>query len=413
MSASDSSKMIAIIGGGASGFFAAINCKINFPNYQVEIFEKTNKTLSKVKVSGGGRCNVTHDSENRSHLANHYPRGKNQLKKVFGRFDNNNTVDWFKQRGVDLKIEADGRMFPTSDRSSTIINCFHDEIERLSIPVHHSCSLRKITKDTDGTFALDFDDKAVKADKVIIATGGAVKKENLDFLQELQIDIVDPVPSLFTFNVPAGNTADLMGQSVKEVQVKIQGTKLQSNGPILFTHWGFSGPAILKLSAFGARELAEKNYNFKAIVNWANENNEEVVRKSIQNILSQNHNKQIGNIKAFEGLSNKIWEWLLKKADIPLNSVASELPKKSINKLVSLLCSDEYHVQGKTTFKEEFVTCGGVNLNEVNFKTMESKKHPGLYFTGEVLDVDAVTGGFNFQAAWSTAHLAAKLLSSQ
>ena len=407
-SLTSSGKKIAIIGGGAAGFFAAINCKTNYPDYQVDILEKSNKTLSKVKVSGGGRCNVTHNCMDIAKLMKFYPRGGKQLKKAFYQFNPTHTVDWFKTRGVELKTESDNRMFPITDQSHTIINCFQDEVDKLGIEVKLGCSVSSLN--TEGIrFNICINDENHLYDHVIIAAGGNSKIQGFDWLKKLGHEIKPPVPSLFTFNMPNEHTANLMGVVAPEAKVKVQGTKIQQEGPLLFTHWGMSGPAILKTSAWGARTLSEMNYEFSISVNWTGLENEELIRNALQKTKVQQHKKKIANANPFESVTNRLWSYILKRATIDETTIWAECPKKLLNKLVNGLFNDVYEVKGKTTFKEEFVTCGGVALSGVNMKTMESKSCPGLYFAGEVLDIDGVTGGFNFQAAWSTGFVAAKL----
>jgi predicted Rossmann fold flavoprotein len=405
---SSSNKKVAIIGGGAAGFFAAINCKTNYPTHDVDILEKSQKTLSKVKVSGGGRCNVTHNCMDIGALLKFYPRGGKKLKKVFYQFNPSHTIEWFKERGVALKTEADNRMFPITDKSHTIINCFHDEIDKLDIKVKLGFNVNSLTVHGD-QFIVTSDNIEYLYDKVIVASGGSPKLGGFDWLKDLGHEIIKPVPSLFTFNMPNENTAELMGLVAPNAKVKVQGTKIQQQGPLLFTHWGMSGPAVLKTSAWGARVLSEMNYEYIISVNWNGFENEDLVRESLQKTKVQQHKKKIANANPFEEITARLWSYLLQKAGVDETIVWAECPKKGLNKLVNVLFNDIYDVRGKTTFKEEFVTCGGVSLADVNMKTMESNSCPGLYFTGEVLNIDGVTGGFNFQAAWSTAFVAAKL----
>lgn len=407
---SENNKRIAVVGGGAAGFFAAINCKNNFPDYQVDILEKSNKTLSKVKISGGGRCNVTHNCTDIDKLITFYPRGGRKLKKVFYHFNPTHTINWFNDRGVSLKTEPDNRMFPTTDKSHTIINCFHDEVEKLGINLKLGFIVSSMEATANG-FSIVSGDKVHQYNKVIIATGGSPKLSGFDWLQQLGHKIETPVPSLFTFNMPSENTAELMGVVAPNVTIKVQGSKIKQSGPLLFTHWGMSGPAVLKTSAWGARELSEKNYDFTVSINWTGRENEDQVRNAIANIKNEQYKKKIVNANPFEDITARLWSYLLQRAGINENIIWAECPKKEINRLINHLFNDIYNVTGKTTFKEEFVTCGGISLNNVNMNTMESKVCPGLYFAGEVLNIDGVTGGFNFQAAWSTAFLASQLAS--
>jgi hypothetical protein len=404
----DQNLNIAIVGGGAAGFFAAINCKINYPNHQVTIYEKTTKVLSKVKVSGGGRCNVTNATYSISDLAKNYPRGNKQLKKIFTQFNPKDTVDWFESRGVPLITQEDKCIFPKSQNSQSVIDCFLNECKKLKIDIlikHHLVSLKK----QNDKFTLDFKGvELIKADKVIVTIGGQSKINGLTFLQELGHHIISPVPSLFTFNMPNEPITQLMGIVVESAQVKIQSTKLVDEGPLLITHWGMSGPAILKLSAWGARILEEKRYKFNVQVNWLKQFNFNELSTCLSSEIEVHKNKKISNQKIVH-LPTRLWDFLINKIDLNLNKKWSELSKKEFNRLINVLQNDVYQVEGKTTFKEEFVTCGGVDLSEVNFNTMSSKLVSGLYFAGEVLDVDGITGGFNFQNAWSTGFVASML----
>lgn len=399
---------IAIIGGGASGFFAAISCKTHYPEAQVTLYEKSNKLLAKVKVSGGGRCNVTHACFNNNLFSKFYPRGEKQLKKAFSQFDAQDTVNWFESKGVTLKAEPDGRMFPVTNESQTIIDCLLREVKKLGIAVVMNMPTMAIKKENDG-YALRFKNiETARFDKVIVASGGSPKAEGFGWLKELGHEIIPPVPSLFTFNMPKESVKSLMGVVANDVSIKVQSSKLSSEGPLLITHWGMSGPAILKLSAWGARELAEKNYSFKIQVNWLGKVNETQFRDNLIILLEEVKKRNIGNKNPFL-LPSRLWEFLLLKAAIDPEVKWKDLNKKSLNKLINILFNDEYAVSGKTTFKEEFVTCGGVSLQDINIGTMESRKCPGLYFAGEVMDIDGITGGFNFQAAWTTGFIAGKL----
>ncbi|WP_020403645.1 NAD(P)/FAD-dependent oxidoreductase [Gracilimonas tropica] len=399
---------VAVIGGGAAGFFAAISAKTHHPEAKVTIYEKSNKLLSKVRISGGGRCNVTHHCFDIRELVKFYPRGERPLKKAFGRFSPTDTIAWFEKRGVKLKTESDGRMFPTTDNSQTIIDCLMKETQQLGIGIKTKTNIKKLKK-TEGGYELSLDRGGrLHADKVVVATGGSPRPNGFDWLRELDHEIEEPVPSLFTFNMPDEPIKKLMGIAADPVSVKIMGSKLQSNGPLLITHWGMSGPAILKLSAFGARELNEKNYDFKVLVNWAGEKTEQEIRAILKEVAGEYGMKMIHNVNPF-GLPGRLWEFLIGKLELGDAMIWQNMGKKNLNRLVHLLTNDEYQVQGKTTFKEEFVTCGGVSLQDVDMKTMQSRKSPNLYFAGEVLDIDGVTGGFNFQAAWTTGYIAGQL----
>jgi predicted Rossmann fold flavoprotein len=400
---------IIVIGGGAAGFFAAISCKAHHPQANVAIYEKSDKLLAKVKVSGGGRCNVTHACFSISQLAKFYPRGEKQLKKAFAYFNINDTVKWFESRGVKLKTEEDGRMFPITDDSRTIINCLLQETHDLGIGIEVQKPIMAIEREENG-FKLTLRDKTIHADKIVVASGGSPKLEGFKWLQDLGQAIEPPVPSLFTFNMPNEPIKELMGVSVEYASVRINGTKLRSEGALLITHWGMSGPAILKLSAWGARILSDFDYRFNIQVNWLGILNEEQAREKLMNEREQHLKMKISNNNPFQ-LPNRLWLFLLSKLEIDPDCILEQLSKKDMNRLLNILLNDEYKVEGKTTFKEEFVTCGGVSLSGINMDTMESKVCPGLYFAGEVLDIDGVTGGFNFQAAWTTGFIAGKLSS--
>lgn len=398
---------VAIIGGGAAGFFAAIHAKYAIPGASVTIFEQSKKLLSKVKVSGGGRCNVTNGTQSLKELVEGYPRGSRVLKKLFKQFNNQDTISWFEDRGVKLKCEPDGRVFPMSDNSQTIIDCLMKEINKEQIVIHQNKVSKLIMN--DDKFEIQGKVLTASFDKVIVATGGAPKKQGFDWLQELGHEINPPVPSLFTFNMPKNPITKMMGVVAENASVSIAGSKLQTSGPILITHWGISGPAVLKLSAHAARLLADKNYSFDISVNWINLKNEQDVRTNLQDLADQHPKKYLSNQKPFE-LSERLWLYLLSQSGLSHQKLWGELGKKGMNKLIATLCQDHYSVQGKTTFKEEFVTCGGVSLSSVHSNSMESKSCPGLFFAGEVLDIDGVTGGYNFQAAWTTAYVAANHL---
>lgn len=399
---------VVVIGGGAAGFFAAISCKSHFPHAQVSLFEKSDKILAKVKISGGGRCNVTHSSFDVKQLATHYPRGERYLKKAFGLFNPSHTVAWFKERGVPLKTEDDGRMFPVTDNSQTIIDCLLNEAQKLGVQIKMKTPVKAIQKENDKFRIVIGNSDAKLADNVIVATGGSPRPAGFKWLQDLGHSVEEPVPSLFTFNMPGEEIKKLMGVSVNQVEVRIMGEKLKSSGPLLITHWGMSGPAILKLSAFGARLLSAKKYNFSILVNWTGNLREEEVKSMLMRTARDYPQKKISNMNPL-GLPGRLWEFLLQKTGLDTDMMWVNPGSKWLNRLAHTLCNDVYQVDGKTTFKEEFVTCGGVSLKEVDMKTMQSKILPGLYFAGEVLDVDGITGGFNFQAAWTTGYLAGKL----
>lgn len=402
---------IAIIGGGAAGFFAAIAAKENYPSASVIIFEKSLKLLSKVKVSGGGRCNVTNGCTSVPKLCEAYPRGGKSMKKLFSVFSTNNAMQWFESRGVKLVVQDDGCVFPVSQNSQTIIDCFLREARRLGITIKTGRGIKSIISKEDNLEIgfLHEDAPSETFDKVIVATGGSPKRSGLYWLETLHHQIEEPVPSLFSFNMPNENITQLMGIVIENALVNIQATKIRAQGPLLVTHWGMSGPAILKLSSFGARVLNQANYNFTIQVNWVNEpNNEEVLRK-LNVIVSENGQKQLANFRPF-ALPERLWSFLLEKTNLPPTKKWNELGLKGLNKLIDLLTNDVYRVEGKSTFKEEFVTCGGVSLQSVDLNTMQSKVVKNLYFAGEILDIDAITGGYNLQAAWTTGYIAGKLM---
>ena len=397
---------IAVIGGGAAGFFAALSAKKHNPMHEVVIFEKSAKVLSKVKISGGGRCNVTHACFENKKLAAFYPRGENYLRKAFEQFNAKSTVDWFEERGVALKTFPDNCIFPHSNDSQTIINCFLKEANELKVEIKLNTSIVSIEKEEDG-FLLTTREENFRVDKVIVTTGGQPKRSGLVWLEKLGHTIIEPVPSLFTFNMPLDPIKTLMGNVVEKATVRVEGTKLMGKGPLLVTHWGMSGPAILQLSAWGARILAEKGYEFAILVNWLDEMKEEQLRNLVSKVIEEHGNKMCGNLNPFP-MTSRLWNYLLEKSAVSNETRWKDLGKKNINKLITTLLTDRYEVKGKTTFKEEFVTAGGVALTDIDVRTMGSKVIPGFYFAGEVLDIDGITGGFNFQAAWTTGYIAGK-----
>lgn len=400
---------IAIIGGGAAGFFAAISAKEKRPGARVVIFEKSSKLLSKVVVSGGGRCNVTNGCDSIDELCKAYPRGGRSLKKAFYIFNNKHVINWFEYREVPLIIQDDNRVFPESQSSQSIVDCFLREAERLGIQIKTDSGVQSITP-LENSIRVAFSKNEPLPedfDKVIVATGGSPKRSGLEWLEALNHKIEDPVPSLFSFNMPDERITSLMGVSVDHAIVRIQGSKLTSSGPLLITHWGMSGPAILKLSSFGARILNEMGYDFRIQVNWVNELNSELVSEQLRDISEGHSHKLLSNFRPY-ALPSRLWLYLLDKIELQPDKPWGELGKKGMNKLVNVLTNDEYKVNGRTTFKEEFVTCGGVSLDSIDMVTMQSKVCKNLYFAGEVLDIDAITGGFNFQAAWTTGFIAGK-----
>lgn len=388
-------KEILIIGGGASGFFAAINIAESHPDYQVIILEKSNQLLAKVRISGGGRCNVTHACFEPKDLSKFYPRGEKEMLGAFHRFSTGDVIEWFAKRNVELKIEEDGRMFPVSDRSETIIDCFMQAVKDLGIEVRLKSNVKEIQKETRFTVILD-DDSKLNADHVVVAVGGNPKLSHYSFISQLGHQIEKPIPSLFTFNLPQSKSNELMGLAL-DAEVQILGTKYSEYGPVLFTHWGMSGPAILKLSARAAIELYQKSYQFKFQISWL-ENTEDFLAEVRKNQAA----KKLINTKPAE-FPNRFWQYLLDRAEVYSGKNWGDLSKNELDRIEGCLTKDIYEANGKTTFKEEFVTAGGIDLKEVNMKTMESKLVDGLFFCGEVMNVDALTGGFNFQAAWTSA----------
>ena len=398
---------LVVIGGGAAGFFCAINAARLHPNLDVCIVEKSNKLLAKVKVSGGGRCNTTHACFEIPELVQKYPRGQNFLKKTFHWFNTNDTIQWFAERGVDLKTEADGRMFPKSNESQTIIDCLLKEADKYKVQVQIQTAVEKISINEAGVFLLQTTSKTLEANYVCVATGGFPKAQQFDFITNLGHHIEAPVPSLFTFNMPGNPITELMGVSVPEAQVKIAGSKIMATGPLLITHWGMSGPAILKCSAWGARELANVGYQFTIRVNWIPTYAEQDLRTAWPLIRAEQGNTKMGGRNPFE-LPSRLWLHLLTVSGIDAGASWATLTSGGQNKLILALTAFECKVSGKTTFKDEFVTCGGIKLSEIDANSMQSKLHKGLYFAGEIMDIDGITGGFNFQNAWTSGWIAAK-----
>jgi predicted Rossmann fold flavoprotein len=398
---------IAIIGAGAAGCFAAANIPCT-PGVEVAVFEKTGKVMQKVKASGGGRCNVTHECPDIPELVSCYPRGKQFLKKTLYQFPPQKTVEWFEQKGIKLKTEEDGRMFPVTDNSQTIIDCIWQEMMRNKVQVFYHKGIEIIEKSPSGSWELHFTDKSTyEADKVLITCGGFPKLEQYKWLQALGHTIQPPVPSLFTFNMPKHPITELMGVSVPNATIKIAGTKITQNGPLLITHWGMSGPAVLKTSAVAARELADRNYDFQVIINWLNDLTDADLRETLS-FIRQDQGKQFVQNKNPFKLPARLWDYLLLQCSVKENIRWGDLSASIQNKLIEHLLRDTYSIKGKTTFKEEFVTCGGITLSEVDPQTMESRKAPGIYFAGEIMDVDGITGGYNFQHAWSSSWIAAQ-----
>lgn len=392
-----------VIGGGAAGFFGAIACAQHHPHDRVIIVEKTRQILAKVRISGGGRCNVTHACFDPAQLIRYYPRGSRELRGPFTRFQPKDTMEWFESRGVKLKIEEDGRVFPVTDQSETIIHCLTAEAKRLGVEIWLEKGIQQIEKIAGG-FELTFNEtEKLRCNRLLIATGSNPKMYTL--LEQLGHHIVPLVPSLFTFNVPDSPLLDLAGVSVPHVKVKINETSLEQEGPLLITHWGFSGPAILRLSAWGARTLHEMQYHATLCINWLPQYTEDVLKQALNQVKQQQSTRLVGSESPFE-LPKQLWKKLISLAHFSDDQRWANLSKKQMSDLLVVLRASSFAIQGKTTYKQEFVTSGGVALEDINFKTMESRQCPGLYFAGEVLDIDGITGGFNFQNAWTTSWIA-------
>ena len=450
---------LIVIGGGAAGIFCAVNAARRNASLKVTVLEKTGKLLSKVKVSGGGRCNVTHACYDITEMAKRYPRGGHFVRKAFYRWFTTDTIDWFRERGVELKTEEDGRMFPVSDSSQTIIDCLMKEVNRYGVEIRLHAEVKGVSghavtggydegaarfgaafggqraegvdagvadegtggaeavKPAGGPGSARFrvelaDGRFLDADYLCVACGGYPKSGMFDWIRRLGHSIEEPVPSLFTFNMKGDPITRLMGVSVPEVQVKIAGSRLVEKGPLLITHWGLSGPVILRLSAWGSRELAAGGYRFGIQVNWIPAYSEQQARERLQELRQETGGRQVGSGNPF-GLAQRLWEYWLMQADIAGDVRWADLPAKALHRLVSLLCAGTFTIEGKTTFKEEFVTAGGVKLSEVEAATGESRKVPGLFFAGEILDVDGITGGFNFQHAWTSGWIAADTIAAR
>jgi predicted Rossmann fold flavoprotein len=397
---------IAVLGGGAAGFFAAITCAEKLgKDGSVTLFEATPHLLAKVRISGGGRCNVTHSCFEPAELVNKYPRGGRELLGAFHRFQPRDTIEWFAARGVATKTEEDGRMFPTTDDSATIVDCLMSAAARAGVSIRLSTPVRSIIKDGE-TFQLTLGNGSVEEfDRVIVATGGNKASGGLAIAESFGHTIVPPVPSLFTFHITDPRLTDLSGISVENAGVTAPGTKLKTDGPVLITHAGLSGPGILKLSAWGAREFAEKNYAFPVALNWVPPHTRDSLVKALSVVREQNARKQVSTFSPV-AMPQRLWERFVIAAGIPTTTPWAHVSNPALQTLATQLTAAEFKVDGKSMFKDEFVTCGGVKLSEVDFKTMESRKTPGLHFAGEVLDIDGVTGGFNFQNAWTTGYLA-------
>ena len=436
---------VVVIGGGAAGFFGAIAIKENansqaHTSVQVTLLEAAHKPLAKVRISGGGRCNVTHHCFDPAQLVQYYPRGGKALRGAFIRFQPQDTISWFNSRGVKLKTEADGRMFPITDDSSTIIDCLMTAAKKAGVRLRIKAVVKNITSlspspsnnkqssslisprravgevqqgEWERSFQIELKNgETLFCDRLLIATGS--NPLGYRWAKSLGHTIAPPVPSLFTFNIKDVRLQNLAGVSVENIHIRLLGTgkeKLKQTGALLITHWGVSGPAILKLSAWGARVLYDNNYHLSLEINWLPQYNQETLRQFLIKVKSENKRKQIYSYCPLQ-LPKRLWQSLLKFVGIFQQKIWIELSKKELDNLVQELIKGQYKITGKGIFKEEFVTCGGVNLKEINFKSMESKICPGVYFAGEILDIDGVTGGFNFQSAWTTGWLAGKAIGS-
>jgi len=422
-------KKIVVVGGGAAGFFCAIQIAELQPDWEVVILEKSNKILAKVRVSGGGRCNVTHACPDVEMLLKKYPRGERFLKKAFYQFATKNTIQWFATNGVELHTEKDGRMFPTTNSSDTIIDCFLRKVHQYKIQVltqhevvdiqHNNIittiSNENIIKETKSKkdFTIQLQGReAMQADAICLATGGMLKSDRLSWLTNFGHSIVAPVPSLFTFNTIDKKITTLMGVAVDKASIQWKGNKNIETGPLLITHWGISGPAAIKLSAWCARAMAETNYEGAIVINWTPSFNESTLKMEWINFRMDFGKREMGSKNPFD-LPQRLWHFLLQESGIAVNTKWADLKSPNQNTLIQLLTRYTLDIKGKTTFKEEFVTCGGVDLAEIDPQTMESKLVPGLHFAGEMMDVDGITGGFNFQHAWTSGWLAAQNISRE
>jgi predicted Rossmann fold flavoprotein len=402
---------IAIVGGGAAGFFAAITCAEANPACEVTLFERGKAVLEKVRISGGGRCNVTHHCFDARELIQHYPRGSRELLGPFSQFGPQHTIEWFEKRGVQLKTEADGRMFPVTDDSNTIVQCLTQAAAKAGVLVRTGARIDQIKPAADNSWRLQIagEPRSLHFNRILLASGSSTAV--WETLGQLGHQIIEPVPSLFTFNTKDTRFRDLSGISVPKVGLRIPGTKLSASGPLLITHWGLSGPAILRLSAWGARILAEKQYRFELEINWLGAHSAEALMADLQTVKLNDAKKMVLANTQF-GLPIRLWQQLCQAVSIPDTLRWADADKKTILALAQQLGAGLFQINGKSTFKEEFVTAGGVSLKEINFKTFESRLHPGLFMAGEVLDIDAITGGFNFQAAWTGGWLAGKAMAA-
>ena len=403
---------LVIVGGGAAGFFAANEVLRIKPNASVVILEKTGKVLAKVKISGGGRCNVTHNLLDFNELLKNYPRGERWLSEVFKKFSVKDTLNWFENKGVKIKSEPDGRMFPESNDSQTIIDALQKKVIGNQFELRSHSTVKSIIPQKGKFEVLLSENEKIIAKNVLISSGGSPTGNGLDYINSMKFEIVPPAPSIFTFNVKNHNWVDLMGLSVAKARVRLIGTDLEFSGPVLITHWGFSGPAILKLSSFAARILQEKEYKFNFSIDWIPDSSIEEVQNKMTNFQKENPKKKPDQSPIFS-IPKRLWERICKESGLSGYFNWAEAGNKKIQLASQLLKGTVFKAEGKTTYKEEFVTAGGISLKEIDAETCEAKRYSGLFFAGEVMDVDGVTGGFNFQAAWSTGFVAATAISKR
>ncbi|MBD1851088.1 NAD(P)/FAD-dependent oxidoreductase [Leptolyngbya sp. GB1-A1] len=410
---------ILVVGGGAGGFFAAIVCAEAHPQAQVTLFEAGSQPLSKVRISGGGRCNVTHACFDPAALIQFYPRGGKALRGAFTRFQPKDTIAWFAKRGVTLKTEADGRMFPVTDNSETVVDCLTQAALRAGVKIYTAAPVSRVTKENDYFVLTLKSGQEVRGDRLLLASGSS--PQGFQLAKSLGHSVEPPVPSLFTFNVPDSQLHELAGVSVESAKVQLfvpEGKPIEQIGPVLITHWGLSGPAVLKLSAWGARILHQHRYQATVRINWLPTETAETVRQTLLAAKTEFPRKSIAAHNPFT-LPRRLWQFLTMKAGVGETDDSeggsashrwADFSKQAMNRLIQQLMQTELPVKGKGVFKEEFVTCGGIRLKDVNFQTMESRCCPGLYFAGEILDIDGITGGFNFQSAWTTGWLAGQAM---
>lgn len=404
---------IAIIGGGAAGFFAAINLKEQNPHCEVTIYESASYALNKVRVSGGGRCNLTNSFAFTSSLAKVYPRGEKIIRNGFKTFNYNDTYAWFEEHGIKLTTENDGCVFPQSQSSQEIIDMFLYQTKLLGIKLLTRSKVVDIVKKEElFTVHCEEESKGGTYNIVIATTGGSPKKEGMALYCNLPVEITDLMPSLFSFNIKNNDITNLMGAVVENAKVSLQGTKHCGEGALLITHWGVSGPAVLKLSSYAAKQLKEKQYQANILISWVGDTKQEQVLVDLKQLINDNPKKLVSNVTLY-GLSNRVWTHILSQAGISPERHLAELGSKGINRLVATLTGDEYTTTGRSRTKDEFVTSGGIALSSVKPSTLESKQCPKLYFAGEVLDIDAITGGYNLQAAWTTAYIVAQAVNNK